>query len=468
MKTKIKFVLIMLILLCTSCKQKTVDKLEININSIKGDININNGYLVIEQGGVYTLRGLINNGSVVIRTKEDVKLILDGIKVKSDSNGAVVLEEKANLIIESEKNSNNYLEDSNKRGDGTKNYNATIYSKGKLTLQGEGYLEVRGNYNDGINCKKSVSIKSGNYKVVSKQDGIQASNDIIIENGNFEINTIGYEKIDSSNYAFGGYDKTSDGSKKGLKTDENIYINDGMFVFYTIDDAIYSKKEISVIVAKMNINTYDDAIHADNKITIENGEYVIERCYEGIEAVDIVIENGSYRINAMDDGINANSKYKEEKSLEDIRYSELVIHDGDFIISAYGDGIDSNGNITINMGNFVIDCTEDVLDYDNEINVFDINLIGFSTEFLLLPNNFNTSTNMVIFNFNKQVGKNSKINIIGSDTNLSYVNRINAFSILIINSGLKNNYDYYIEVNDEKVLDFSINQKLMYFGRERG
>ena len=108
MKTKIKFVLIMLILLCTSCKQKTVDKLEININSIKGDININNGYLVIEQGGVYTLRGLINNGSVVIRTKEDVKLILDGIKVKSDSNGAVVLEEKANLIIESEKNSNNY------------------------------------------------------------------------------------------------------------------------------------------------------------------------------------------------------------------------------------------------------------------------------------------------------------------------------------------------------------------------
>ena len=337
-----------------------------------------------------------------------------------------------------------------------------------MTLQGEGYLEVRGNYNDGINCKKSVSIKSGNYKVVSKQDGIQASNDIIIENGNFEINTIGYEKIDSSNYAFGGYDKTSDGSKKGLKTDENIYINDGMFVFYTIDDAIYSKREISVIVAKMNINTYDDAIHADNKITIENGEYVIERCYEGIEAVDIVIENGSYRINAMDDGINANSKYKEEKSLEDIRYSELVIHDGDFIISAYGDGIDSNGNITINMGNFVIDCTEDVLDYDNEINIFDINLIGFSTEFLLMPNNFNTSTNTVIFNSNKQVDKDSKVNVIGNDTNLSYVNGINAFSILIMNSELRNNYDYYIEVNNEKVLDFNINQELMYFGIERG
>ena len=468
MKTKIKFVLIILILLCTSCKQKTVDKLEINVNSIKGDININNGYLVIEQGGVYILRGLINNGSIVIRTKEDVKLILDGVRIKSDFNGALVSEEKANLIIESEKNSNNYLEDSNKRGDGTKDYNATIYSKGKLTLQGEGYLEVRGNYNDGINCKKSVSIKGGNYKIVSKQDGIQTSDDIIIENGNFEISTIGYEEIDSSNYAFGGYDKASDGSKKGLKADENIYINDGIFVFYTIDDAIHSKSEISVITAKMNINTYDDAIHADTKITIKNGEYVIEQCYEGVEAVDVVIENGSYRINAIDDGINANSKYKEKKSLEDIRYSELVIHDGDFIINAYGDGIDSNGNITINRGNFVINCTEDVLDYDNEINIFDINLIGFSTEFLLMPNNFNTSTNTVIFNSNKHVDKDSKVNVIGNDTNLSYVNGINAFSILIMNSELRNNYDYYIEINNEKVLDFNINQELMYFGIESG
>lgn len=461
-----KFIIVILILFCISCKQNKINKLvinknEININNINGDININDSYLVITEGGEYVLKGFINNGSVIIRTQDDVKLILDGINIKSDSNGAIVSQEKCNLTIESKVNSNNYIEDSTKRDDDTSKYNATIYSKGKLVLQGDGNLEIKGNYNDSINCIKNITIKNGNYKIISKQDGIQANDDIIIENGYFDIKTIGYDNVNISNYLFGGYDKDDDGSKKGIKTDGDIYINDGEFVFNTMDDSIHCSGDINIINSKMNISSFDDGIHADNKITIKNGDYTISQSYEGIEALDIVIENGIYRINAIDDGINANSKYKEE-SLENIRYSELIIYDGNFYVDAYGDCVDSNGNITIENGNFVFNCELEILDYDFKINILNANIIGFSSDYYSKPNNFNTSTNTLIFNFDEDLDVDSKINIIGNDVNLNYSNKITSSSILIINRELREDNNYYLEVNGKKIFDFNMKQKLLF------
>ena len=48
----------------------------------------------------------------------------------------------------------------------------------------------------------------------------------------------------------------------------------------------------------------DDAVHAEESISISGGDLTILRCYEGFEAAEIAISGGTVRLTASDDGIN--------------------------------------------------------------------------------------------------------------------------------------------------------------------
>lgn len=165
-------------------------------------------------------------------------------------------------------------------------------------------------------------------------------------------------------------------SQKGLKASCNIVINDGTLNINTADDAIHSNQTVTYNNATSTIATGDDGIHADNTLTINNGTINITKCYEGLEAYEITINDGDIDIVANDDGINASDSSVSTTSTEpqmgmggmDNGTAVLNIKGGNLYVNASGDGLDSNGYIYQSGGYVIVDGpTSDgdgALDYD--------------------------------------------------------------------------------------------------------
>ena len=354
----ISLVLIILIALCILFISKNND----NLDSDNGSINIvakeNNiedvsfegmetvsinlsSTLKINEGGIYNLTGTISDGNIYIDTKDNVKLILNGVTINSSDGPAIYIENANVVYIELASGTVNYLTDSETYSDS--NINGTLFSKDDLIIGGDGKLVIDANYEDGIVSKDNLKIISGEFEIESVDDGIRGKDSVVIMNGNFKINASG-DAIKSTNdtdsnlgYILindGTYDletkldgiqaetdlvinngtfniKTSGNdtdSSKGLKIGSNLIINDGNFEIDSYDDSIHSNNYINIKNGSFSLSSDDDAIHADNKIVIDNGNIDVLKSYEGIEASEIIINDGDINIVASDDGINAASK----------------------------------------------------------------------------------------------------------------------------------------------------------------
>lgn len=375
----------------------------------------------ITEDGVYNLTGTIKDGSITIKTKGNVKLVLNNVSITNSNGPAIYVESAADVVVELVDKSNNYLEDGDNYTVDT-NEAGTIYSKSDITFQGSGTLNVISNKKDaivgkddlkivsgtykisssgdGIRGKDSVYIKNGNFTIDSKNDaikstnetneskgfvliengdftitsdldGIEAKTNLLIENGTFNITSGGGKenstKSQSNGYGnFGkpyGYNNSTsilNGSTKSIKAGNNITIKNGTFNLNTADDGIHSNNYVGIENGDFKITAGDDGIHGDGLVEINGGTYDIEAS-EGIESTYVKINSGTVSISASDDGINASNKSNE--------YNVVVEINGGFITikMAAGDtdGIDSNGNIYVNGGTINITGSS-TFDYDGE------------------------------------------------------------------------------------------------------
>lgn len=137
-------------------------------------------------------------------------------------------------------------------------------------------------------------------------------------------------------------------------TNYTILIEGGTFNINTVDDAIHANSG-SVLIkgGALTINTSDDGIHADTNLEISGTAVIkIEASYEGIEAQTINISGGDTTINALDDGVNATNSNLTES--EQSKVCQINVSGGrlDVTVNPNGDrdGIDSNGGIKITGG----------------------------------------------------------------------------------------------------------------------
>ena len=141
----------------------------------------------------------------------------------------------------------------------------------------------------------------------------------------------------------GNTDK-SDRSTKGIKAENEILILGGRIQIKSYDDAIHANGDgslengavplgnVTVSGGIITLYSNDDGIHADGALTISGGTVRVTNAYEGLEGTTVQIEGGCVSVYSKDDGVNATATTG----------TAITIGGGEVYIYCTGDGIDSN------------------------------------------------------------------------------------------------------------------------------
>lgn len=140
-----------------------------------------------------------------------------------------------------------------------------------------------------------------------------------------------------------------DYSTKGIKASNEINIVSGTVYINSFDDSLHANSDVlldngSYGTGNVNISggtitllSNDDGAHADGILTASGGTIRVERCYEGLEGLQVLCSGANIYIVSSDDGINATSTTAE---------GGITISDGTLYVYAGGDGIDSNSTVS--------------------------------------------------------------------------------------------------------------------------
>lgn len=381
-------------------------------------VSIASGKVTIAQPGTYVLTGTFH-GQIIIdsESKGTVRLVLNGVNITYDGEGAISAEAATKTILTAYKDTENAVSDTSEETDSKTN--AAIYSKDDLVINGSGSLTVSGNANDGITSKDSLYIINTKLTVTASDDGIigkdmlymqdvsasvtgggdalKASNTADIAEGNVLINggtytlTAGDDGIQAVNGAVvmdgtislkagegasaavhteqegGGFapqgsgtddneteTDTADEEKcKGITAEGTVDIEGGTITMDTQDDSLHAAGDIEIAGGTLQISAGDDAMHADDTLTIDGGTVNVTESYEGLEGLNVVINAGNISVVSSDDGVNSSDPSVSSDTMT-ADSSAFTMNGGTLTVNAEGDGIDMNGSGTMTGGTVTV------------------------------------------------------------------------------------------------------------------
>ncbi|MDE5835372.1 MAG: carbohydrate-binding domain-containing protein, partial [Ruminococcus sp.] len=169
---------------------------------IGNGVTIDGSKVTITDEGIYHITGILDNGQIIVDAdKNKVQLVLDNASINCSNSSAIYVSSAKKVFITLAENSKNYLSDGTEYvfADTEKSEpDAVIFSKDSLTINGNGEIEVTGNYNDGIHSKDDVVITGGKITVNAVGDGIKGKDYVAVANGEFNI-TAGQDGIKATN-----------------------------------------------------------------------------------------------------------------------------------------------------------------------------------------------------------------------------------------------------------------------------
>lgn len=288
-----------------------------------------------------------------------------------------------------------------------------VVSKDDLVITGGSYTITAASH--GLSGKDSVAIADGAFAITSGKDGIHSENaddlslgilyiadgtytidaqgDAVsaqgalqIDGGTFDLYTgEGSASVDmtagDNSGPMGGGPRGEMGapaevtaaeteeesvSQKGIKGESTYAINGGVFNIDSADDCLHGGGAMTLAAGEFTLNSGDDAVHCDDALTIQSGTFTIPYCYEGLEGLSIIVEDGTFDITSNDDGLNAaggadSSGFggfggRPQDTFTADSDSFITINGGTLTIVSSGDCVDSNGALTINGGTLELTC----------------------------------------------------------------------------------------------------------------
>ncbi|MBQ8511332.1 MAG: carbohydrate-binding domain-containing protein [Clostridia bacterium] len=246
------------------------------------DVTIEDGRITVTGEGSYRFSGDYT-GQIVVQAGADdnVQLILDGVNITGDM-APIYIANCKNASITLASGTVNSVTDSADYtfAEGEDEPDAAIFSDCDLTINGDGTLNVTGNYACGIRTKDDLRIVSGNLNVNSVGDAVKGRDSVQIAGGNFVI-TSDADGLKSNN---------DEDSERGY-----IVIDGGSFV----------------------ISAGDDGVHAESWLVVNGGNLTVTESYEGLEAMKVELNGGNIDVTAADDALNAASPSTGDSEADD-------------------------------------------------------------------------------------------------------------------------------------------------------
>jgi len=320
-------------------------------------VTVSDSTVTITGAGTYELSGTLIDGRVVVDAGDDdlVQLILNGVDITNADGAAIAVMNARTAVVIAADGSTNTLTDGSTYvlADGEDEPNATLYSTADLTITGEGALTVNGNYNDGIGAKDGLVVESGNLMVNAVDDGIRGKDYIIVGGGAITVVSGGDGlKSDNDEDATKGYVEIVAGTLSitsggdGIAAETDVLVSDGVFNITTGDgssgnvgeDSIKGIKGlVSVVIdgGTFTIDAADDAVHSNDAIVVNGGAVTIATGDDGMHAdTSLEVNNATILITASYEGL--------ESALVTINSGDIEIHADDDGINVAG-GQDGSG-----------------------------------------------------------------------------------------------------------------------------
>lgn len=315
--------------------------LQDNAINISGNgASADNSVLTITEEGTYVITGTLQDGQIVIDTKDTakVRLVLNGVGLHNQDNAPIYIKNADKVYLTLAEGTENTLTDAATYSQTDDNaVDGVIYSMADLTINGEGSLTIEANYKHGIVSKDSLVITSGTIDINAAKDAINGKDCVKINDGTLTLNAPNGDGIQSKN---------SDDTTKGY-----VYISGGDI---TVTASLEGIEGTAIIISGGNINVTarDDGFNAasgsttssDNTATMGRGGFGGGGQFENDTNAYISITGGNIDINASGDGIDSNGS--------------VFVTGGTTYVSGPTDngngGFDYNGTADISGGTFVV------------------------------------------------------------------------------------------------------------------
>lgn len=299
-----------------------------------------NGTVTITAGGVYVVKGTLDDGRVVVNASgEDVTLALENADITCPDSSPLYIYKASSVLLWLPEGSastltdgGSYAFDDDWSSAEDDEPNACLYSKADLIVAGGGALTVNGNYNNGVTSKDNLLVDGVTLTVSAANNGVTGKDSCTVRGAAVTVTSVG----------------------KGLKSDGELLLESGTFIMDCEDDAFHSNGDVTVTGGSYTVATGDDAFHADGALTVSGGTVDITKSCEGLEGATVDITGGTISIVASDDGINAAGGDGENVPGQANSNYWIHVSGGVITVDAGGDGIDSNGDILVSGGELYI------------------------------------------------------------------------------------------------------------------
>ena len=251
------------------------------------------GNVVITNAGYYVVSGSLTDGYLSVDAYDSSKVFirLDGVEINCSDDACIRVDKADKVFLTLAEGSQNTLTSGSTYSDqalsdGT---DGTIFAHDDLTINGSGSLSVNAAYRHGIAANDDLVITGGTITVTAAADAIHANDSLRIKQASITVDA-GDDGLVTSNEKENGY----------------LYIESGTINVTAADDGIHTTGEITLAGGDITVSAGNDGIHSDTSIYVRNGTLLIDKCYEGIEALIIDVSGGDISIYPTDDGFNAN------------------------------------------------------------------------------------------------------------------------------------------------------------------
>lgn len=302
----------------------------------------------ITSEGTYIFSGDISKQIAVNAGENDkIRIVLDNANISNANGPAIYIGSADKVFITVKDGTTSSLSDGSDYSltDDNGEIDGALFSRADLTLNGAGTLNVKGNYKHGIVSKDDLVIVDTTLDVDAKNVALNGKDCVKIQNAGIKL-VAGSDGIRSSN---------SEDAARGF-----VYIESGKLDITSANDGIQAETAIKIMTADISIVSGGGSLGK----SIDSTE-----SYKGLKAVsDIVIHDGEFNIDSLDDSIHSNNtvciyggKYTLASADDGIHAdTDLAISSGDITVTKSYEGLESS-RIFITGGNIDITASDDGL-----------------------------------------------------------------------------------------------------------